>query len=163
MKRPTIFTILLLAGLSAISEAMKLNAENEEIKEDGCAYLAQYATWAGTHSWRGGAAGWCEMPNTLIVEDTSGDGSGSTSVITQTEMPGPCSCCDHDIDVYPCIGDMIYTGTCSDGMITMTYGNKNGEAPGDYIGMVRSGTLFIRNEGNATMATGRYFPVAILD
>ena len=36
--------------------------------------------------------GECEMPNTMLVEDTSGDGSGTTSNITRAEMPGPCLC-----------------------------------------------------------------------
>ena len=34
----------------------------------------------------------CEMPNTMLVDDTSGDGSGSTSLMTRAEMPGPCIC-----------------------------------------------------------------------
>ena len=32
------------------------------------------------------------MPNTMLVDDTSGDGSGSTSLMTRAEMPGPCIC-----------------------------------------------------------------------
>ena len=40
----------------------------------------------------GGSAGQCEMPNTMLVEDMSGDGSGSTSILTRTETQGPCIC-----------------------------------------------------------------------
>ena len=90
--------------------------------EDDCFYLAQFPTWFGTCTWGecwtmlhgfnsqfcqtvtfvhilsncsidgGYGFGPCEMPNTMIVEDTSGDGSGSTSLMTRSEMPGPCIC-----------------------------------------------------------------------
>merc|ERR1712117_505215 len=128
-------------------------------KEDGCIYLAQYPTWTGTYSWNGGSAGQCNQPRTMAVEDMSGDGSGSVTIMTNLETPGPCQCQNHNIDVNPCNTESSYIASCSGGIITMTLRSAGGEEneTGEMTGVVSSTTLFIQGGGSE----GRYSPAAL--
>merc|ERR1712080_83206 len=139
--------ILLTLANPFLNEVLPNNNFNSTLKSDECRFAP--GQWICTHSWAVGCTGWDQE---WVIEDFSGDGSGSMLAITYKYSP-PCKCQCPDTGTIcnqPChAGDCDYLATCSNGRISGSFVRGDRAHCGSLTGLVTENAIAFDYGGSA--------------